>query len=234
MKDDRENPGFEESQGPRLGTDERSENGSARAPAPPGGDAPGIEDGLELDRMEVRPAEEMREEEQEESTEAEEVEPLVSEEEGSARPGVLAPLSEYWIWVVAFLLGLSAVSAALLFVLMPWEEGPAKPKPGMRLHVVSASLGGEHYVRFNLWGPFRSPKGEEALGRGLPKIRHDLILSGGHPGVARAIQENDLYFLEKHILAIVSEATGIPVSKLDLKGLSVTHYSDEDEVEGER
>ena len=99
------------------------------------------------------------------------------------------------------------------------------------MRVVSASLGGEYYVSFNLWGPFGDPKGEEALQSGMPKIKHDLILSGTHSEVARSIQERDLYFLEKHILKIVSNATGIPVEKLDLKGLSVTPYSDEEAIE---
>ncbi len=138
-------------------------------------------------------------------------------------------MADYWIWVVALLLGLSVVSAALLFVSAP-EEEREEVKLGRRVHVVTASLGGEHYVRFNLWGPFRDAKGQGALRRGMPKIKHDLIFSGGRPEVAQAILENDLYFLERHILEIVSDATGIRVDQLDLKGLSVTRYSDEAEV----
>ena len=48
--------------------------------------------------------------------------------------------------------------------------------------------------------------------------------------MARAILEYDPYFLERHILEIVSDATEIPVEQLDLKGLSMTRYSDETEV----
>jgi len=178
-----------------------------------------VEDGLELDRMEVKPAEEIPQEPVEEE-EAVIIEPPAPAREEKDRPGVLALLADYWIWVVAFLVGLSVVSAALSFVLAP-------------VHVVNASLGGEHYVNFNLWGPFRDAKGQAALRRGMPKIKHDLILSGGSPEVARAILENDLYFLERHILEIVSNATGVPVDQLDLKGLSVTRYSDDAEVGGE-
>ena len=188
-----------------------------------------IEDGLELDRMEVKPAEETPQEPAEEE-EAVIIEPPVPAQEEVARPGVLALLADYWIWVVALLLGMSVVSAALLFVSAPKEEQREEVKLGRRVHVVTASLGGEHYVRFNLWGPFRDPKGQAALRRGMPKIKHDLIFSGGRPEVATSIQENDLYFLEQHILEIVSNATGIPVDQLDLKGLSVTRYSDETEV----
>jgi len=187
-----------------------------------------IEDGLELDRMEVKPAEEMPQE----PVEAEEaviIEPPEPAQEDARRPGILALLADYWIWVVAFLLGMSVVSAALLFVSAP-EEEREEVKLGRRVHVVTASLGGEHYVSFNLWGPFRDAKGQAALRRGMPKIKHDLIFSGGRPEVARSILENDLYFLERHILEIVSNATGIPVDQLDLKGLSVTRYSDEAEV----
>jgi len=187
-----------------------------------------IEDGLELDRMEVKPAEEIPQEPVEEE-EAVIIEPPVPVQEEAERPGILALLSDYWIWAVALLLGLSVVSAVRLFESAP-EEEREEVKLGRRVHVVNASLGGEHYVRFNLWGPFRDAKGQAALRRGMPKIKHDLIFSGGRPEVARSIQENDLYFLERHILEIVSNATGIPVDQLDLKGLSVTRYSDEAEV----
>lgn len=193
------------------------------------GRAGSIEDGLELDRMEVKPEEEMPQE----PVDAEEeviIEPPAPVQEDARRPGILALLADYWIWVVALLLGLSVVSAALLFVSAHKEGEREEAKLGRRVHVVTASLGGEHYVRFNLWGPFRDAKGQAALGRGMPKIKHDLIFSGGRPEVARSIQENDLYFLERHILEIVSDATGIPVDQLDLKGLSVTRYSDETEV----
>jgi len=190
-----------------------------------------IEDGLELDKMEVKPAEETPEEPAEEE-EAVIIEPPVAVQEEAERTGVLALLADYWIWMVALLLGLSVVSAALLFVSAP-EEQREEVKLGRRVHVVNASLGGEHYVRFNLWGPFRDAKGQASLQRGMPKIKHDLILSGGRPEVGRSILENDLYFLERHILEIVSNATGIPVDQLDLKGLSVSRYSDEAEVEEE-
>jgi len=188
-----------------------------------------IEDGLELDKMEVKPAEETPQEPAEEE-EAVIIEPPVPAQEEVTRPGVLALLADYWIWVVALLLGVSVVSAALLFVSAPKEEQRDAVKLGRRVHVVTASLGGEHYVRFNLWGPFRDPKGQTALRRGMPKIKHDLIFSGGRPEVVTSIQENDLYFLEQHILKIVSNATGIPVDQLDLKGLSVIRYSDETEI----
>jgi hypothetical protein len=191
-----------------------------------------VEDGLELDRMEVKPAEEIPQEPVE-PEEAVIIEPPVPAQEETDRPWVLALLADYWIWVVAFLLGLSVVSAALLFVLAPKGERHEEVKLGRRVHVVNASLGGEHYVNFNLWGPFRDAKGQAALRRGMPKIKHDLILSGGRPEVARAILENDLYFLERHILEIVSNATGVPIDQLDLKGLSVTRYSDDAEVGGE-
>jgi hypothetical protein len=190
-----------------------------------------IEDGLELDKMEVKPAEETPEEPAEEE-EAVIIEPPVAVQEEAERTGVLALLADYWIWMVALLLGLSVVSAALLFVSAP-EEQREEVKLGRRVHVVNASLGGEHYVRFNLWGPFRDAKGQASLQRGMPKIKHDLILSGGRPEVGRSILETDLYFLERHILEIVSNATGIPVDQLDLKGLSVSRYSDEAEVEEE-
>ena len=217
-------------EGPEAREPEATE---AEAPKPEKEGDPGeessIEDGLELDKMEVKPAEETPEEPAEEE-EAIIIEPPVPvQEEDARRPGILALLADYWIWVVALLLGLSVVSAALLFMSAP-EEEREEVKLGRRVHVVTASLGGEHYVRFNLWGPFRDAKGEADLGRGMPKIKHDLIFSGGRPEVARSIQENDLYFLERHILEIVSNATGIPVDQLDLKGLSVTRYSDEAEV----
>jgi hypothetical protein len=199
-------------------------------PESEGGEEEGGEDGLELDRMEVQPVSEAQEEDQ---AEPEEVEPQETEAEEPARSTVLALLSDHWILIVAFLVGLAVVSAAFVFIMTP-REGPGEVKLGARMHVISASLGGEHYVRFNLWGPFRDPEGEAVLRRGLPKVKHDLILSGSNPEVGRSIQENDLYFLEKHILKIVSEATGIPLGELDLKGLFVTRYSDEAEVEGAR
>jgi|GEM_PF-5985410 len=203
-------------------------------PAPESDQERSIEEGLELDRMEVKPAEEeIPQEEPVEEEEAVIIEPPVPVQEDAARFGILALLADYWIWVVALLLGLSVVSAALLLVSVP-EEEREEEKLGRRVHVVNASLGGEHYVCFNLWGPFRDAKGQAALRRGMPKIKHDLIFSGGSPEMARAILENDLYFLERRILEIVSDATGIPADQLDLKGLSVTRYSDEADVgEGE-
>ncbi len=231
-----EEPRLEPAEGPPTDGDRDPESEEAEPPKPEKEGEPdpeldledSVEDGLELDRMEVKPAEEVPQE----PVEAEEaviIEPPEPEQEDAARPGILALLADYWIWVVALLLGMSVVSAALLFVSAPKEERE-EVKLGRRVHVVTASLGGEHYVRFNLWGPFRDAKGQAALRRGMPKIKHDLIFSGGRPEVARSILENDLYFLERHILEIVSNATGIPVDQLDLKGLSVTRYSDEAEV----
>ena len=202
-------------------------------PGPEGGKGPtaGTEDGLELDRMEVRPTVGFMDEEV--RSEAETAEPAAQEEEGPAHPSLLVILTRYWIWIVGFLAVIAASSLALWFVSTPRNVSVA-PKVGMAVHVVSASLGGEHYVRFNLYGPFGSREGEKALERALPKIRHELILSGGRPDVMRSIQENDLYFLEKHILEIVSRATAVPVASMDLKGLSVVRYSDQEEVSGEK
>jgi hypothetical protein len=231
MKEDKEAGGPETVEEPRPGPAHEAEPPKPEKEGDPGPEQDpegNIEDGLELDKMEVKPAEEMPQEPVEEE-EAVIIEPPEPVQEDAQRPGILALLTDYWIWVVALLLGLSVVSAALLFVSAP-EEELEEVKLGRRVHVVTASLGGEHYVRFNLWGPFRDARGQAALRRAMPKIQHDLIFSGGRPEVARAILENDLYFLERHILEIVSNATGIPVGELDLKGLSVTRYSDEAEV----
>ncbi len=193
-----------------------------------------IDDRLELDRMEVKPEEEPKEESVEPAVaEPAVVEPEEPEEEQPARPGLLALLAGYWIWILAALVGLSVVSAVLLFLMAPEGTVRKETKLGKRVHVITASLGGEHYVRFNLYGPFRHPKGQEALRRGMPKIKHDLIVSGADPRVVVSIEERDLYFLEGHILEIVGDATGIAVEELDLKGLSITRYSDETEVGGE-
>ena len=217
-------PGIEAVDASQIEDDEK--------PVSEGGEEEEGEDGLELDRMEVQPASEARAEEPERA-EPEAVEPPATEAEKPARPSVLALLADHWMLIVAFLVGVSLVWAAFVFIVMP-QEGPTEVKQGAPVHVISASLGGEHYVRFNLWGPFRDPKREAALRRGLPKVKHDLIVSGSQPEVTRSIQENDLYFLEKHILQIVSDATGIPIGELDLKGLFVTRYSDEAEVESAR
>lgn len=210
--------------------DQGTEPEAAEFPKPEESGEPerSVEEALELDRMEVKAEEETP---QEPAVAEEEVviEPPVPAQQEAAQPGILALLARYWIWIVASLLGLSLVSAALLLVMSP-EEEREEVKLGKRVHVVTASLGGEHYVNFNLWGPFRDAKGLQALRRGMPKIKHDLILSGGLPEVVRSIQENDLYYLEWYILGVVSRATGITVDQLDLKGLSVTRYSDEAEV----
>jgi hypothetical protein len=203
-----------------------------KKPESEGGEEEEVGEGLELDRMEVQPAGEAQEEAPEQA-EPEEVEPQETEAEEPARPTLLALLADHWMLIVAFLVGLSVVSAAFVFIMTP-REGPGEVKLGARMHVISASLGGAHYVRFNLWGPFRDPEGEAVLRRGLPKVKHDLILSGSDPEVVGSIQENDLYFLEKHILKIVSDATGIPLGELDLKGLFVTRYSDDAEVDSAR
>lgn len=189
-----------------------------------------VEDSLELDRMEVRPTVGIPEEEV--RPDARTAESALREEAPPAPSPFLAVLGRYWIWILGFLVLITASSMVLWMVSTP-RIATVAPKAGMGVNVFSASLGGEHYVRFNLYGPFSSPEGKEVLARALPKIRHDLILSGGQPDVARSIQENDLTFLEKHILAIVSRATDIPVGRLDLKGLSVVRYSDEEEVGGE-
>ena len=221
-----EEPGIEAVDTSRIEDDERPVNEGGEK------EAVEVEDGLELDRMVVQPASEAQEEEPE-GAKLEEVEPPVTEAEEPARPSVLALLADHWMLIVVFLVGVSLVWAAFVFIMMP-QKGPTEVKRGAPMHVISASLGGEHYVRFNLWGPFRDPEGEAVLRRGLPKVKHDLIVSGSQPEVTRSIQENDLYFLEKHILQIVSDATGVPIGELDLKGLFVTRYSDEAEVEGAR
>ncbi len=189
---------------------------------------------LELDRMEVRGEEEPKAQPVEPpEPEPAPVEPEAPEERPPAGPGLLARLAGRWVWILGTLACLAVLSAVLLFVLVPERKVRQEAKLGKRVHVVNASLGGEHYVLFNLYGPFRHPKGLAALQRGMPKIRNDLIVSGGDPRVSLAIKERDLYFLEGHILEIVGEATGIPVEKMDLKGLSITRYSDETEVEDE-
>jgi hypothetical protein len=226
--------GVRVSEGERVEAERTGESGSEEGRQAGGeGDAQeSLEDGIELDRMEVQRAAEAQEEVPE-KTEDEEREPRVAEEGEAPRPGLLALLAAHWMWIMGGLLALLLVSAAFLLVLAPREDR-VEVVAGSRMHVVTASLGGQHYVRFNLWGPFHDPKGEEALQRGLPKVKHDLILSGSSAEVARSIQENDLYSLEKHILEIVSDATAIPVAELDLKGLFVTRYSDEAELQSER
>ncbi len=226
-----EEPKIEVVEAPALEAEVESEAG-AEGEAEPQEDLEAVvEDRLELDRMEVRqpPGKE------EEPGETEEVIlEMPRRKAPERRKSIFAVLVDHWIWVVACLVGLSVVSAALLFVLMPERGVSRQVKLGKRVHAVSASLGGEYYVRFNLWGPFRDAAGQALLRESMPKIRHALIVSGSRPEVARAIRENDLYYLEKLVLGIVSRETGIPIGRLDLKGLSVTRYSDETEVEGDR
>jgi len=225
-------PGAEAGQAFETEPADRPETETDEGSAPEGGRPESVGDSLELDRMEVEPEVGMREEQQKEVGEVI-VEPAGSEPTESAHPNVLALLADYWIWMVALLLGLSVVSAVLWFVLV-CKGGAEFGKWENREHVVTASLGGEHYAHFRLSGPFGDSKGQEVLRRALPKIKHDLILSGGQPEVARSIARKDTKFLKGHILGIVSDETGIPIGELDLKGLSVTRYSDAEEVERER
>jgi hypothetical protein len=144
---------------------------------------------------------------------------------------LLLMLKAHWVRMAAFLLVLSLVLAAL-WVARNHGEWLGAGKSVTSLHAVTASLGGEHYVHFRLRGPFRDEAGKAVLKRAMPRIRDDLILSGGQPEIARSIADDDMNYLRRHILGIVSLATGIPVEELDVKGLSVTRYSDEAGVEG--
>jgi hypothetical protein len=236
MKEERDAPKIEAVDAPEIQA--AQEHGSEAASSPKAGtDGKGVPasgqgqigDGLELDRMEVKPAVETGNEEE---GEAGTFEPAVVEQKVSARPRFLVLLADHWIWLVAFLLGLLFVSALLWFALA-YRGRPEAARSGRGVQVITASLGGEHYVRFKLLGPFRDSEGQEALRRWLPKIRDRLILSGGEPEVVSSIHNNDFKFLKKYILGIVSQVTGIPVEELDLEGLSVTRYSDEAEIGGE-
>lgn len=71
--------------------------------------------------MEVKPAEEIPQQPVEEE-EAVIIEPPAPAWEETDRGGILALLADYWIWMVAFLVGLSVVSAASWFVLAPKGE----------------------------------------------------------------------------------------------------------------
>ncbi len=225
-----EAPGDEVPQEPEAGAADLPETGTEEASTNEGGRHETIGDSLELDRMEVEPAAGMREEQKKEIGEIV-VEASGSEPTASDRPSLLASLTEHWIWMVALLLGLSLVSAALWLVRLQ-DGGGGFGKGRNREAVVTASLGGEYYVHFHLSGPFADSEGKEVLRRALPKIKDDLILSGGRPEVVRAVAKKDVKFLKGHILGIVSDETGIPVGALDLYGVSVTRYSDEQEVYG--
>jgi hypothetical protein len=147
----------------------------------------------------------------------------------SPRPNLAQRLRRNWIRGVALLFGLTVVSA-MVWLLLAHRDRPAADGPGTCLDAVTASLGGEHYLRFILCGPFRDSGARDSLRRVMPKIRHELILSGGRPDVAKSIEEADLEFLKRHILGIVGDATGIPVEKMGLRGLSLIRTSDEAEV----
>lgn len=153
----------------------------------------------------------------------------VPERPESVGPNLLERLRKNWILGVALLLGLT-VPAVVLWLLLAHREGPASDVPGTCLDAVTASLGGEHYLRFSLCGPFDISRVRASLGRAMPKIRHELILSAGRPDVAKSIEEADLELLKRHILGIVGDATGIPVEEMDLRGLSLIRTSDEEEV----
>lgn len=75
------------------------------------------EDSLELDRMEVRPTVGIMDEEV--GSDGETGEPAAQEEGGPDRAHFLVILSRYWIWVVGFLVVITASSLALWFVSLP-------------------------------------------------------------------------------------------------------------------
>jgi hypothetical protein len=125
-------------------------------------------------------------------------------------------------FICSFLAGLAVALPVVLYYLL-WSgrnDGSDHPARSM-VYVVSSSIGSRHYARFKLSVPFKDAEQKEHLMQELPKIKHVLANSKGHPKVAQTIRKKDFNAMRKYILKVAHEVTSVPLLELGLEELSL-------------
>lgn len=152
--------------------------------------------------------------------------PVVSGRKGSTFRKIAILVSNNKTLFFAFLACLLVASCVFLcYLLLPKismpEMGSRPERVGAIVYQFSCPIGDRHYVRFKLSVPFKDNKEKADLMRKLPKIKHQLLISGNRPDVAESIERKDIDTLKQHILKGVHDITGVPIGQLDLQGLSL-------------
>ena len=179
-------------------------------------------EGLELDKLKVAPG----------TTPPPETPRFAGRQDKGEAPGrieatlrnILVFVSEKRIFICAFLAALVVASAVVYLFLtkISWDGvGSGDIYVGRIVYVVSSSIADRHDVRFKLSIPFKDNKEKADLMQKLPRIKHELSISGSRHNVAPSIEQKDLKALKKHILKIVSDLTGVPIGELHLDELTL-------------
>jgi len=178
---------------------------------------------LELDKLSVSPAKGIDAEPSETSDVDSEVERSEDKPHGSGRRSLGILGNKGFI----LSLGAGAVVAGIILYFMfvdktAFDHENKKGSPhGQITYAVSAPVGFKYHVRFKLLVPFKEKDEKRLLLEKLVGIRPELMGLARVPNVARSLREKDLDALKAEILGIAHRVTNIPLTDLDITGLTV-------------
>jgi hypothetical protein len=97
----------------------------------------------------------------------------------------------------------------------------AEVPQGKITYSVSCPVGFKYFVAFKLLVPFKGNDERMAQMEVLPRIRAELMTFGQTADAAKWLREKDVDALKAQILKTVNKVTGIPLTDLELVGLTV-------------
>jgi hypothetical protein len=122
---------------------------------------------------------------------------------------------------VGLVIGSIVVFTVSYYVSSSHDADHTKVSQGKITYSVSCPVGFKYHVAFKLLVPFEGHDEKRANVEILPRIRSELMTLGQTADGAKWLREKDVEPLKAEILKTVSKVTGIPVTELELVGLTV-------------
>ena len=127
--------------------------------------------------------------------------------------------------IVALCISVLVLLILLCSLFLRNDQGGKNPSSNLSgssfsmVYQVSSAIGDQHHIKFKLIVPYSSPEEKQYFLEKLKKINHELIVTGSHPKIERAIEENNYAVLEKHILGIAHNLIMLSTENLAIKDL---------------
>ncbi len=180
------------------------------------------EEGLELDKLDTSP---------QPAKTSEAVTPANDESEAEVQPSPkkagnffkgLADIAKDKAFIISIVAGVVISALVLLVPLKKLFLGAGSPdvEPvGKIVYAVSSYLGFRHNIKFRLSIDYVNMEERRAFMQKLPKLKEALASTGNLPEVKKAVKENNLNFLEKHVLTLIHDTTGATPARLHIEQL---------------
>jgi len=117
--------------------------------------------------------------------------------------------------------GSIAVFVVSYYVSSSHDRDLAEAPQGKITYSISCPVGFKYHVAFKLLVPFNGNDEKRAQIEVLSRIRSELMTLGQTADVAKWLREKDIEALKAEILKTVNKVTGIPLTELELVGLTV-------------